>query len=71
MPSSLQRILTCVLLCLGTVLVIYSVNTIASLWSAYTGLFSAAADKTVWLLIAGVLMIGAGVGGFVHQARVR
>jgi hypothetical protein len=66
----MNRILSCVLLCIGTVLVIYGLNALDSISSSFSRFFTGApTDKTIWLLIAGVLLAVVGAGGLVRRPK--
>lgn len=70
-PSSLHRVISCVLLCLGTVLLIYGFNALDSLGSALTRFFTGTpTDKTLWLMLAGVIFFGTGLGGLALGPKV-
>ncbi|HWA27939.1 MAG TPA: DUF3185 family protein [Lacunisphaera sp.] len=66
----MNRTVSLIFLSIGTVLVIYCFNALGSLISAFSGFRSGApTDRTVWLMIAGVVLFGVGVGGVVFGRK--
>ncbi len=60
----MNRTFACVLLSLGTVLLVYSLNALRSLSAALSHLFSGLApEPALWFLLAGLVAFGAGFGG--------
>ena len=60
----MNRTISLILLSIGTVLVIYGLNALDSVSSSFSRLFTGApTDKTIWLLISGVLCFSIGAGG--------
>jgi hypothetical protein len=69
-PSSLHRIISCVLLCLGTVMLIYGFNAIDSLSSSLSRIFTGTpTDKVLWLMLTGIILFGAGLGGLARGPK--
>jgi hypothetical protein len=63
----MNRLLSIVLLALGTVLIIYGLNALDSIGSAFSRLFTGApTDKTLWLLLGGFLVAAIGAGGLIN-----
>lgn len=63
----MNRLLSLVLLAIGTVLMIYGLNALDSISSSFSRLFTGApTDKTIWLLIGGVLLALIGAGGLLR-----
>ena len=68
----MHRIFCLVLLSLGTVLVIYGLNSPGSIVPALSHLLQGApTDRAVWFLIGGANLLLLGVGGLVIPARRR
>ena len=66
----MNRILSLVLLCLGTVLIIYGLNALDSIGSSFSRFFNGApTDKTIWLLIGGGILFVLGAGGLLRPAK--
>ena len=66
----MNRILSLVLLCLGTVLIIYGLNALDSISSSFSRFFNGApTDKTIWLLIGGGILFVLGAGGLFRPAK--
>jgi len=66
----MNRLLCLVLLSIGTALIIYGLNALDSIGSAFSRFFTGApTDKTIWLLIGGILLAFVGAGGLVRPAK--
>jgi Protein of unknown function (DUF3185) len=66
----MNRILSLVFLSIGTVLIIYGLNALDSISSSFSRLFTGApTDKTIWLLIGGVLLFLTGAGNLIRPAK--
>lgn len=58
----MSRILACIFLSLGTVLIVFGLNFLDSIRSAFSRLFSdGPTDKAIWFLLAGVGFIVVGM----------
>lgn len=66
----MNRILSLVVLSIGTVLVIYGLNALDSIGSSFSRFFTGApTDKTIWLLIGGILLCFVGAGGLIRGPK--
>jgi uncharacterized membrane protein len=66
----MNRLLSLVLLAIGTALVIYGLNALDSVSSSFSRLFTGApTDKAIWLLVGGILLIFIGAGGLVRGPK--
>lgn len=64
----MNRSLSLVFLLIGTVLVIYGLFALDSIASSFSRLFTGApTDKTLWLLIGGILALLTGAGGLMRR----
>lgn len=67
----MNKILSLVLLVAGIVLIIYGINASHSLGSDFSRLFRGMPnDKSVWLLIVGVVTAAIGAGGLLRTAKI-
>lgn len=65
----MNRILSLVLLAIGTALVIYGLNALDSISSSFSRFFTGTpTDESIWFLIAGVLLAFIGAGGLVRRS---
>lgn len=59
----MNRLLSLLLLAIGTVLVIYGLNALDSISSSFSRLFTGGpTEKSIWLLIGGILLVFIGAG---------
>lgn len=66
----MHRLLSLVLLVSGIVLIIYGLNALDSIGSAFSRLFTGApTDKTLWLLLVGFIAAALGSGGLVNSSK--
>lgn len=66
----MNKLISLALLTGGVVLIIYGVNASESVGSDISRLFTGApTDKTLWLLIGGVLMAAVGLGGLMRGGK--
>ena len=66
----MNKLISLIVLAVGVVLIIYGVNASNSIGSGFSRLFSGApTDKTIWLLIGGVILSLIGVGGLFRGSR--
>ncbi|MBA4136378.1 MAG: hypothetical protein C0518_03575 [Opitutus sp.] len=66
----MNRILSLVLLIGGIVLITYGVSASESIGSAFSRLFTGApTDKTIWLLVGGVVAALVGAAGFFGSSK--
>ncbi len=63
----MNKLISLAILVIGIVLVIYGVSASESLSSDVSRFFTGSpTDKTIWLLIGGIVAIGIGLGGFLR-----
>jgi amino acid permease len=63
----MNKLISLAILVIGIVLVIYGVSASDSLSSAFSRFFTGSpTDKTIWLLIGGIVAILVGLGGFLR-----
>jgi hypothetical protein len=68
----MNKALSVALIAVGAVLLIYGFNASESIGSELSEMFTGApTDKTVWLLIGGIVAIALGIGGLVMRSRPR
>jgi hypothetical protein len=68
----MNKALSVALFAVGAVLLIYAINASESIGSELSEMFTGApTDKTVWLLIGGIVAIALGIGGLVMRSRPR
>jgi hypothetical protein len=66
----MNRTFSLVLLSIGAVLVIYGLNALDSIGSSFSRFFTGApTDKTIWLLLGGVLLVFAGLGNLFRGGK--
>ncbi|HWA29411.1 MAG TPA: DUF3185 family protein [Lacunisphaera sp.] len=64
----MNRILSLVLLSAGILLTIYGLNALESISSSFSRFFSGApTDKTIWLLVGGIVLAAIGAGGLIRR----
>jgi len=67
---SMNRTFSLIFLSLGTILLIYSFNAVGSLRSALAAFPTGVpTDHAVWLMIAGTILFGVGIGGAVFGRK--
>jgi hypothetical protein len=60
----MNKLISLALLVTGVILIVYGINASNSIGSDFSRLFTGApTDKSVWLLIAGVVVAALGAGG--------
>ena len=66
----MNRILSVVLLAGGIVLIVYGVSASNSIASDFSRFFHGSpTDKSVWLLVGGVLATAIGAGGLIRKSK--
>ena len=66
----MNKILALALLAGGVVLIIYGVNASNSIGSDFSRLFTGSpTDKSIWLLIGGIVAAAIGVGGLMRGSK--
>ncbi len=66
----MNRIISLAFLAGGIVLIIYGINASDSISSGFSRLFSGApTDKTLWLLISGIVVAVVGLGGLLRGTK--
>ena len=68
--SSMNKLVSIILLVGGIVLIVYGINASNSIGSDFSRLFTGSpTDKSVWLLIGGVVAAAVGAGGLFRGSR--
>jgi hypothetical protein len=68
---SFPALISLALVATGVVLIVYGINASNSIGSDFSRLFTGApTDKSVWLLIAGVVLAALGAGGLFRGSKV-
>lgn len=68
----MNRVLACVLLSIGSVLVIYGLNVLPSVVDALARLLAGRPpEQALWFLLAGTVIIAVGIGSFLIAPRGR
>jgi hypothetical protein len=68
----MNRILACVLLSIGTVLVVYGFNALNSVTASFSRLVRGAPpEQALWFLLAGVLAMVLGITGLFRAPKIR
>jgi len=66
----MNKIISLVLLAGGIVLIIYGVNAADSIGSSFSRMFNGTpTDKTMWLLIGGIVAAVVGLGGLLRGSK--
>lgn len=66
----MNRLLSLTLLCIGAALVIYGLNALDSIGSSFSRFFTGTpTDKTIWLLLSGILLSCIGAGGLLRNSK--
>ena len=66
----MNRLTSLILLAVGIVLIVYGINASNSIGSSFSRLFSGSpTDKTIWLLIGGIVLSLIGAGGLFRGNR--
>jgi hypothetical protein len=66
----MNKALSLALLVGGVILIIYGVSASDSIGSSFSRLFTGApTDKTIWLLLGGILVAGIGLTGMMRGAK--
>jgi hypothetical protein len=67
----MNKLISLALVATGVVLIVYGINASNSIGSDFSRLFTGApTDKSVWLLIAGVVLAALGAGGLFRGSKV-
>jgi len=65
-----NKLISLILLVGGIVLIVYGINASNSIGSDFSRLFTGApTDKSVWLLIGGVVLAALGAGGLIRGSK--
>lgn len=68
----MNRVLACVFLSIGTVLVVYGLNAVDSVVQALAALARGATpDRPIWFLLAGIAAMLVGIGGLFRTPKMR
>jgi hypothetical protein len=68
----MNKALSFALIVVGAILLIYGFNASESIGSEISEMFTGApTDKTVWLLLGGIVAIALGIGGLAIRSRPR
>ncbi|MDB6169948.1 MAG: rane protein [Verrucomicrobia bacterium] len=71
-PHSMNKLISLILLAGGIALIIYGINASNSIGSDFSRLFTGSpTDKSIWLLVGGVVAAIVGAGGLFRGSRVR
>lgn len=66
----MNRLLSLTILSIGVLLVTYGLNALDSIGSSLSRFFTGApTDKTIWLLIGGILLAFIGAGGLLRSPK--
>lgn len=66
----MNKALSLALIVGGIILIIYGISASDSVGSSFSRLFTGApTDKTIWLLLGGILVAGVGLTGMVRGAK--
>jgi hypothetical protein len=66
----MNKLLSIALLIGGIILIVYGVNASNSIGSDFSNLFTGApTDKSIWLLVAGVVVAAVGAGGVMRGSK--
>ncbi len=66
----MNKILSLALLAGGVVLIIYGVSASNSIGSSFSRMFSGSpTDKTIWLLLGGIVLAAIGAGGLLRGTK--
>jgi hypothetical protein len=66
----MNKILSIALLAGGIALIIYGINASNSLGSDFSRFFTGSpTDKTIWLLIGGIVATAVGAGGLLYRSK--
>lgn len=67
----MNRLISLILLVGGIILIVYGASAADSVGSAFSRLFTGApTDKTIWLLIGGLVVASIGLGGLVRGSKI-
>lgn len=68
----MNRVISCILLSVGIVLIIYGLNTLNSVATALARFVSGGPTEfAFWALIAGILAMSTGLGGLFRAPKIR
>jgi hypothetical protein len=66
----MNKLLSIALLVGGVILIVYGINASNSIGSDFSNLFTGSpTDKSIWLLVGGVIAAAIGAGGVMRRAR--
>jgi len=66
----MNKLLSIALLVGGIILIVYGINASNSIGSDFSNLFTGSpTDKSIWLLVGGVVAAAIGAGGVLRRAR--
>lgn len=66
----MNKIISLVLLAVGVALIVYGINASNSIGSDFSRLFTGSpTDKSIWLLIGGIVVAAIGAGGLFRGSR--
>jgi len=66
----MPKILTLIMLIAGVALVVYGISASQSLASSFSKFFTGSpTEKSIWMLIAGGILIAIGLAGFLRSPR--
>ena len=66
----MNKLISIAFLVVGVILIVYGINASNSIGSDFSRLFTGSpTDKSVWLLIAGVVVAALGAGGLFRGSR--
>ena len=66
----MNKLLSIVLLVGGIILIVYGINASNSIGSDVSNLFTGSpTDKSIWLLVGGIVAAAVGAGGVLRRAR--
>ncbi len=66
----MNKVISLALLIVGVALIIYGINASNSVGSSFSRLFTGSpTDKTIWLLIGGIVVAAIGMGGLFRGSK--
>lgn len=68
----MNRVLACVFLSIGTVLVVYGLNALNSVGASFSRLFNGGApEQALWFLLGGIAAVILGIAGLFRAPKIR